>query len=118
MALGWLFIWLGGFSVAAPENRSCYETKTAGSGCAGIDGACCCEDGSNLPSEPANAVPVTTPQWLPTIPSISEVSKLLCDPPRLLSNTMPHGQEDKLLIPAELRLGSALWSHAPPTQIA
>ena len=112
-ALGCLLIWLAGLSANAAQCGSSCGDKSTRNACAKLESACCCQDGSDLPGEPLSAPPVLTPQDLPTALSVLvRVAVCLNDsaPPLTLRD-----RSGGLQIPPELRLGSALWSHAPPT---
>jgi hypothetical protein len=115
--LGCLVILLAATSASGGLNAKCYSDTTT-SGCAGMESACCCQDVNTLPTEPANALPITTPQGLLTALPISKSTIVRFTDSTAESKSLRDERSGDFLIPSELRLGSALWSHAPPTHPA
>ena len=114
-ALGCVLLWLTGMATASAG--PCCQGKSEASPAKG-QGACCCGDAGSLPSEPLNVATVVTTQGpqdpLPTTETAKIFSHVRASEPVPLNDE----RSGDALIPAELRLGSALWSHAPPTRAA
>ena len=113
--LGCLIILLAALSATAGPDPKCY-TETTTSGCAAMASACCCQDANDRPSKPANALPVLTPQGLLTPLPVSQTTSVSFTDSTAGTKTLRDERSGDFLIPSELRLGSALWSHAPPSR--
>ena len=112
-AVGCLFLWLGAASASASQSVNC-NSPLATDSCATIESGCCCENEKSFPVEPGTALPPATTQYfLRPLPAFNE-TKLCDDVPEVAGKELWDDRHE-VVIPAELRLGSALWSHAPPT---
>jgi hypothetical protein len=102
-------------ALSAPANPSESQcgSDPINTNCAALESACCCQNDSNLPPEPLNALSFL-PQPITPTPPLTPALKLAASERPLAANLCRNRSGD-FLVPPELRLGSTLWSHAPPT---
>ena len=122
MAVILIVVWLAGISTSFASHSSCCKPQAANR--AGSPG--CCEN--NAPCDRFNGCEPSAPQEVPSPTAVWPNDPLAGVPPKNLSSAWrsapPTADAESLSrnaiepsIPAELRLGSALWGHAPPTHV-
>jgi hypothetical protein len=106
-------LFLIALSAAANPSQSQCASEPINTSCASLESACCCQNDSNPPPEPLNALSFL-PQPITPTPPLTPAQKLTASE-RLVEPNLCGERSGDFLLPPELRLGSTLWSHAPPT---
>jgi hypothetical protein len=114
-AVACFVVFLGVFSAAAGHRDSGCGEEPKAAACGSVQGGCCCQT-DGLPGVPYKAAAGVMLTGTPVLPTLGEVK--VCAHDRNFTVNRSGQRSCDFLVPPELRLGSALWSHAPPTRAA